>query len=273
MHIPDAELVHAPHAAHAASTIETVLSQAAVRMVFQPIVSLHNGDVVAFEALLRPKHTFANVADLLAEATRRNALPALDRLAHSLALASASYLPDHTRIFINASPDAIADTRFVSRISRLAELARIPTPRIVIEITELNATDSDDSLVSTARQLRSLGFGVAIDDVGAGQSDLGRILKLRPDCIKLDRALVHNLLSDHYCRSLVVALARFAEQTSIQVIAEGIELPSQARAVADLGVSLAQGFWFAQPVPIAEAISARCPDRVQRRWRSASAAA
>jgi EAL domain-containing protein (putative c-di-GMP-specific phosphodiesterase class I) len=254
-------------------TIEYVLSTGAVRMLFQPIVRLDSGSAVAFEALVRPRRGAASAADILGAATRSNSLGALDRLAHSIAFASAGYLASESKLFINASPASVVERGFAIRMARLAALADVPSSRVVVEITELGAPADDARLRESVESLRALGFGIALDDVGAGQSDLSRILRLRPGWIKLDRALVQALPTDRYGRSLVAALTRFAAHNSIRVVAEGIELPSQARAAADLGISLAQGFWFAHPLPLADAHSGTCAARVQRRWRAVAAAA
>ncbi len=272
MHTPEHQNTPVPRE-RAGATIEHILRGGSVRMLFQPIVGLDSGSVVAFEALIRPKRGFSSAAELLAEASRCSALPAVDRLAHSIALASAGYLPAESRLFINASPAAMTDPGFVLGIARRAAIADIAPRRIVVEITELGAPADDGRLCSTVEDLRALGFGIAIDDVGAGQSDLSRILKFRPHWIKIDRALIQNLSADSYSRSLVAALARFAAHNSIHVVAEGIELPSQARAVADLGISFGQGYWFDHPLSLVDATSSRCLQRVMRRWRAASRAA
>lgn len=244
-------------------------------MYFQPIVCLRSGRVVAFEALMRPRRCEggAGAGDLIAAASRAGRVHELDRLAHAAALASASYLPEDTRVFINALPEVAAREDFVARLARLTELAGIPASRLVIEITERHYPDDDSELIRRVGELRRLGFGIALDDVGAGRSDLGRILTLRPDWIKLDRVLVQGIATDPLGRRLVGALARFARGSDIQVIAEGIELPSQARAAMDLGVTQGQGYWFAHPAPLAEAAARGCRDRVERRWRTASVAA
>jgi EAL domain-containing protein (putative c-di-GMP-specific phosphodiesterase class I) len=257
----------------AGASVEHILRRGAVRMLFQPIVGLDSGSVVAFEALIRPKRGFNSATDLLTEAARCGSLPAVDRLAHSIALASAGYLPAENRLFINASPAAMTDPGFALGIARRASIADIAPKRVVVEITELGAPADDGRLSRTVEDLRAQGFGIAIDDVGAGQSDLSRILKFRPHWIKIDRALIQSLAADSYSRSLVAALARFAAHNSIRVVAEGIELPSQARAVADLGIAFGQGYWFDHPLALVDATSNRCSQRVLRRWRTASRAA
>jgi EAL domain-containing protein (putative c-di-GMP-specific phosphodiesterase class I) len=242
-------------------------------LAFQPIVSLETGAVVAFEALGRPKRDFDSVADLFAVAERERSVPSLDRFAHSLAVASAEYLVGESRLFINASPVTMASPGFADRLGRLAGHAGFPVERVVVELTESEGEDEHDGVAASVDRLRALGFGFAIDDVGIGRSDLNRILKYRPNWIKLDRSLVQSLTADPYSRSLVRALARFAAERSIGLIAEGIELPWQARAVAELGITLAQGYWFAWPLALGEAASTKCPQRVERRWRAANLAA
>jgi EAL domain-containing protein (putative c-di-GMP-specific phosphodiesterase class I) len=254
-------------------TVSDILRRTALRMAYQPIVALDVGKLVAFEALARTSAPSADAAGLFALAAREQLVPQLDHLAHSLALASAPYLADDALLFINASPITAAHADFPRRLARLARFAGVEPRRVVVEITELGDTSDDDALARNLADLRSLGFGTALDDLGAGHSDLRRLLRLRPQWLKLDRALTQRLESDRYARSLVEALVRFAQRNALRVVAEGIELPSQARAVADLGIAFAQGFWFAHPVGLPQAASSVCTARVQRRWRAASHAA
>ena len=244
-----------------------------VSLAFQPIVSLESGAVVAFEALARPDREFEGVGELIAAAANERCVPSLDLSVHAKALASAAQLAGDARLFINASPVTLATPGFADRLQRFAVDTGYPLRRVVVELTEAEGQDEEAGIGASMERLRAMGVEVAIDDVGIGRSDLSRILKYRPDWIKLDRSLVQGLTTDPFSRSLVAALARFATERSIGLIAEGIELASQARGVAELGIRLGQGYWFARPMALAEAASAACPERVERRWRAAGSAA
>ncbi len=89
----------------------------------------------------------------------------------------------------------------------------------------------------------------AVDDAGAGYSGLQQILQLRPSILKLDRALVEGIDDDEPKRALVEMLGHFANRVDAWILAEGVETIGEARALIDLEVPLAQGFYFARPAP------------------------
>lgn len=234
-------------------TVERLVRLGGLCLAYQPIVSLATTECVAFEALTRVRAGRPTAVELFAQAEREHAVPLLDRFAHTLALASAPHLPGETLLFLNAAPVTIAAPDFARRTLQLADRAGLPVSRLVIEITEQEMVTDDHALAANVNTLRDAGIGVAVDDFGAGHSDLARILKLRPSWIKLDRSLVLQLDNNATKRSLVSALVRFAAQNNIQVIAEGIETPAHARTATALGLTLGQGYLYSRPLPLPEA--------------------
>lgn len=261
----------APSPAH--SEVSDILRDARLTTVFQPIIALKDGCLVAFEALARIRPLPGDTAALFERAAREHVAHKLDHLAHSLAFAGAPYLAHDALLFVNASPASASRSDFAGRLERLAHVADLDPARIVVEVTELGDAGDDDAIARSITALRETGFGIALDDIGAGHSDLRRILRLRPRWLKLDRTLCQRLESDPYARSLVEALVRFADHNELRVVAEGLELPSHARAAAELGIAYAQGYWFAHPVSLCDAATTLCVQRVQRRWRAAALAA
>jgi EAL domain-containing protein (putative c-di-GMP-specific phosphodiesterase class I) len=86
-----------------------------------------------------------------------------------------------------------------------------------------------------------------MDDVGSGHSGLTRLVALKPNIVKLDRALVEGVDRDIARRALVSAAVGFASAAGGTLVAEGIETEAEAKALQELGVRYAQGFWFARP--------------------------
>ncbi|MCA9290351.1 MAG: EAL domain-containing protein [Phycisphaerales bacterium] len=127
--------------------------------------------------------------------------------------------------------------------------AGIDPKQIVLEITERAETAFIDDLLARIVDLRAMGFEIAIDDVGAGDSGLNRIAALRPDWLKLDRELVRDIDADLYKQNLIRYFARFARLSNINVIAEGIEREAELWTLMDLGISHAQGFLLGRPAP------------------------
>lgn len=208
-------------------------------VVLQPIVWLPTGEVVGFEALTRfrewpPDRWFR-------QAWEMGAGLELELLAVRRALPTIATLPDDIYVGINVSPVTLIS-------SELSTMLRTSEPqRIVLEMTE-HAPIQDYALYGDGiRRLRGHGVRIAIDDVGAGHSSLQHIIRLGPDVIKLDRALIAGCDSDPVKRVLMKCFATFAHETRTSLVAEGVETAEEAAALISYGVAFGQGYYFGAP--------------------------
>ncbi|MDQ4049570.1 MAG: GGDEF domain-containing phosphodiesterase, partial [Actinomycetota bacterium] len=214
----------------------------AIRPVFQPLVSLKSGQVVGYEALARfddsrnlppswwfaQAHRFGLGAQLEAEAVRA-ALAEPDR-------------PDDVYLAVNLSPSAL-------RSRAVRSVLPEDLSGLVIEITEQEEILRDDSLQAVLAPLRARGARIAVDDAGAGYAGLQQVMRMQADIIKLDRALIEDVHLDRVKAALVRSLVHFAGETGAELCAEGIECLDELTTLAELGVTLAQGFVLARPAP------------------------
>ena len=220
--------------------IEDVLaSGSALAPVFQPIVELATGRVAGYEALSRFRSpTSRTVPVWFAQARRFGLGSQLQAKAIGAALAVADRPPGRY-LSINASPSALVSAVVLDELpARLDDL--------VIEITEQEPAE-DGALQEVLTELRSRGARLAVDDTGAGYAGLQRMLAIKPDVIKLDKALVTGLQRDPAKMALVEALVRFARRTGAQICAEGIESAEELLTLADLDVMLGQGHLLGMP--------------------------
>lgn len=223
--------------------LERTIDSKAFRIVFQPIVEMRSGRVIAQEALARfddgtPPGEVLDAADTL------NRCVQLEIALASLALQQAAALPDGLRIHVNVSP-ATALT------SESRDLVAASDRRVVLEITE-NALFSS----SNAEFLRSsipASCLLAADDVGSGYAGMAQLLEYRPDIVKIDRAVVTRIDRDPARQAPVAGLVQFAQAKRSFVIAEGIERTEEWQKLCELGVDFGQGYLFARPVDLAEA--------------------
>jgi GAF domain-containing protein len=118
---------------------------------------------------------------------------------------------------------------------------------LIVEITEHEFVPDDDSLASAIVDLRERGAMIAIDDAGAGHAGLKQLMRVRPDIVKLDRALTHDIHRDVARMALVESFVRFARDVGSTVCAEGIESLDELAVLADLDVQWGQGFVLARP--------------------------
>jgi len=119
--------------------------------------------------------------------------------------------------------------------------------RLVFEVVESHAVADRGHLVSILDHYRSLGWRVALDDVGAGWSSLSLLAAVRPEVVKLDKGLVQGLPDDG-ARTVVRAVVDLAHSLGAVVVAEGVETEQLAEEVAELGADLGQGWLFGRPV-------------------------
>ena len=237
--------------------LDDVLVSYGVQMALQPLVSLVTGKVAGVEALARfgdgrgPDQWFR-------EAQECGRVRELDELTFTTALDLFGQLPEQVYLSVNASPDLLVDREFCRALAS----SGLPLHRLVIEITEHARVPDYPALNSAVECLRRRGVRFAIDDTGAGYASLNHVLQLRPDIIKLDRALILDLEDDPARRSLVTALVLLALEIGASVTGEGVETATQLQALSTLGVDHAQGYLLSRP----------CTDRDEwtswwgRRW-------
>jgi GGDEF domain-containing protein len=122
--------------------------------------------------------------------------------------------------------------------------------RVVIELTEHRAVENGQLLCEAVAAFRRQGFGIAIDDLGAGYNGLKLWADLRPDYVKIDRHLIQGIDEDFGKREMLLSLLEIARGLGCRVIAEGIERAEEYRVARGLGVSIGQGYFFARPNPM-----------------------
>jgi EAL domain-containing protein (putative c-di-GMP-specific phosphodiesterase class I) len=236
--------------------IQAVLDQPSLlRMVHQPIVGLHDGQLAGVEALARFDAEPDRPPDVwFAEAAAAGLALELELAAVHAALADLERVPDGAYLSLNMSPG----TAISAHSGEL--LSRFPPGRIVIEVTEHARVDDYQKLGASLRDLRERGARVAIDDAGAGFASLRHILKLEPDLIKLDMTLTRGIDADRAKRALAAGLISFAAEIDAAIVAEGIETEGELEALRNLGVLFGQGYFLAKPGPIPdEGFSAALP--------------
>jgi len=221
-----------------------------LRTQFQPIAYLRDGQVFAYEALIRgPKGTLLRGGGSMLRAADKARLVAwVDIACLEQCFARAAEQNIRHPLFINMEAEGLAYLELCER--SLAQCARehgLSPASIVIEITERQAVDDFPRLLHFIAQLREQGFKIAIDDVGAGYSSLSAIAELRPEFIKIDRELVRHIDVKGPNRALLAALMQYAQQIGTQVLAEGAETRAELTTLSDLGVTFVQGYVLGKP--------------------------
>ena len=237
---------------------------------FQPIVNLHDGQVFGYEALIRgPKGgTLRRPGALFRAAHKARMVAWFDLACQEQCFALAATQGLKHLLFINMEAEGLA---FLDMHDRpLATRARdcgLSPANIVIEITERQAVEDFPRLVQSIVQLREQGFKIAIDDAGAGYSSLHVIAELRPDFVKIDRALVRNLDTNGERRALLAALVQYARSIGTHILAEGSETIEELGTLIDLGVTYGQGYLMGKPADTFRGVSRETREFIQARQR------
>ena len=233
--------------AETSADLRNVVDRGQVRTVFQPIVDLWSGTVVGYEALTRgPAGPYEQPAVLFAAARAQGCLGELDALCRRVAVQSAIRLKLFAplTIFINVEPDELTP----STLDPLIDLAASAGGKLqlVLEVTERALASRPADLLASVRRLRTAGWRIALDDVGADDLSLAFMSLLRPEVIKLDLQLVHRR-PDRKIAEIMTAVNSFAERTGSVVVAEGIETDAHLATATALGAQLGQGWLFGRP--------------------------
>jgi diguanylate cyclase (GGDEF)-like protein/PAS domain S-box-containing protein len=214
----------------------------ALAMVFQPIVDLRTGRIAGYESLARFNRLPRRGPDVwFAQAQRCGLGAALEARAVELALATPGR-PAGRYLTVNLSPSSLVADEVRSVLpERLDDL--------VIEITEHELVSDDPAITTAIAALRERGARLAVDDVGAGYAGLTHVMRLKPDIIKLDRALTSGVDGDPVKAALIASFVGYARDIHAVICAEGIETLPELTRLADLDVAFGQGYRLARPGP------------------------
>jgi sensor c-di-GMP phosphodiesterase-like protein len=237
---------------------------------FQPIVDLNTGHVLGVETLVRfvnsdgtirlPAGIIERIEDNLDD------LEALTwHLFHSVKEKAVPLLDRHRGLYISINiPPVILDPGRLKPIVEHFNLDRY-ADRLVCEITERQAlTDTGrEALIQAA----PLGFRVAMDDFGTGQSSLKQLIGLPLDILKIDKSEIDPLMKDPTADRLLRGVVALAAALRVKVVAEGVETREQAFFLRAAGVDAGQGWLWSKAVPADELerlIASGFPEH--RRW-------
>jgi diguanylate cyclase (GGDEF)-like protein/PAS domain S-box-containing protein len=226
----------------------------AFHSVYQPIVELGaDRRTVGFEALLRARDGEGQTIlpdRLFPAAEAAGWIHLLDRIGRSTALRDAGSWIGDRMLFINFIPTSIYRPEICLRTTeRAAAEAGVRLDQLVFEVTEGHRVRDLDHLNRVFDYYRSHRCRVALDDLGAGHSSLNLLVRLQPDVVKLDKELTQ-ALPGPVGRAAITAIVDIAHSYGGVVLAECVETLEQAEAAQELGVDLAQGWFFGRPQPM-----------------------
>lgn len=229
-----------------------ILQQRKLTALFQPILDLGSGEFLGYEGLIRgpansPLHSPAN---LFHAAAQLGVSLEMEMLCRQVVLETFARLNLPGNLFLNVSPETLTHPSFkngqtLEFLSRLG----ISPERVIIEITENQPTFDFVAMRGALLHYRSMGFQIAIDDLGEGFSSLRLWSELRPEFIKVDMHFVQGVDTDPIKRQFLKSIQQIALSCGTNVIAEGVETEAELKVVKELGIALGQGYFIARPSP------------------------
>lgn len=232
-------------------------------LVFQPIVDLRLGVIAGYEVLARFAGPPAVTPDRwFAEADHLGLGARLEAHVVRQSLAVRDDVPADCFLAINVSPHLMGEPDLAEALLEPGDLAGV-----VLELTEHVPVGSHTALTELLGRLRARGASIALDDAGSGYSGLQQLALVRPDIVKLDRALVDHADRDEAKLALAHLLGSYAGRLDACLLAEGIERPEELEAFIRLGVPLGQGWLFGRGT----ATFAALPERLAARVRDLAA--
>ncbi len=137
---------------------------------------------------------------------------------------------------------------FIDKLDEVLKETGINPNNLTLEVTESLAINDMDRMVTILDAIRSRGCRVALDDFGTGYSSLNYIRTMPLDTIKIDRAFVSDMNSDHFSELFVKTISELADSLDVDVCVEGVEFDKQIDMIGKFSVNLAQGFFFDKPL-------------------------
>jgi diguanylate cyclase (GGDEF)-like protein len=249
---PHADLPHL-----LARALTTSPAAAGFEVFYQPIVRFADSATVAVEALARwtdPVHGMVDPDVFVTVAERTGLVGAIDDFVLDRACADAAVLANTygrpIDVHVNVSAARLGQPGLDESIVCALERHAVRPSRLVVEITETRRIPDLPRAAEVAARLRAYGIRIALDDFGSGFNALAQLHSLPVDIVKLDSTLTDVDIAPERAGALLRSVLAICAELDIVVVAEGIETPARAHALATLGCPLGQGYLFGQPRPV-----------------------
>jgi diguanylate cyclase (GGDEF)-like protein len=228
-----------------------------LRLFYQPKIELKTGRVTGAEVLLRWQHPtrgLLNPVDFIPFAEQTGFIRRLTRwtLDHAIAQ-GAQWRRDGKALglAVNISADDIGDARIDSRIAGMLTRHQLPPALLTLELTESGFIEDFTRALRMLDAIAALGVSLSIDDFGTGYSSLSHLARMPVHEVKIDRSFVQGLESDPEFAPVVRSAIDMGHSLGLKVVAEGIETEESASRLRNFGCDIAQGYFYAKPMPLA----------------------
>lgn len=226
-------------------------------LLFQPIVSLKNGYIQGFEALVRWQHPEKGVvspAQFIPVAEETGLIiPLGEWVLREACQQMVSWNEKHKGqgfVSVNLSAKQLAQPDLIRQVKTILRETGLDPHYLKLEITESAIIKDPQAVRAVLEQLQELGIRICMDDFGTGYSSLSYLHTLPLSTIKIDRSFISRLSSDQGSLAIVRAVTELARHMNLDVVSEGVELQEQVEYLKGLECPYAQGYLFARPMSL-----------------------
>lgn len=239
-------------------SLRALIQTGQLQQHFQPIYNLTSGKLFTYESLVRCQNH--NPETLIKLANQENMLYQLDT--SGIARSVFTYFThaaarENKTLFINVFPSTLIHPDFIPFLDNLMLYSQIKASQLVFELNESYEQIQlweHNTLKEILLALRTMGYRVALDDVGEGATGFKRVIEIEPDFIKLSRYFSDNLSVHKTKQRFVELFTRYCDGQS-QIILEGIESAEDLACAKAIGVHFGQGYYLGRPQELANACS------------------
>ncbi|HHY49900.1 MAG TPA: EAL domain-containing protein, partial [Alphaproteobacteria bacterium] len=250
--------------------IRTAVAEQQFSLVFQPIVEIGEGQIAAFETLIRwrqPARGFVSPGEFIPVAEETGLIIDIGRWVLEEACRCAAGWDSDAAVSVNFSAVQFQDRQFPIFLMSVLERTGLPPSRLELEITETALLDDTVANQEMLEQFRSIGVRISLDDFGTGYSSLSHLRTFPFNKIKIDGSFVRDLGRDASSLAVIRAVASIGRILDMTVVAECVESEEQLQFLASAGCNQIQGYLLGRPTEpagIPALIAAHAPSEVKR---------
>jgi len=231
--------------------INTLIKNSKITILFQPIISIKDQKIIAYEALTRAYDEDGGIIMplfLFAQAQKENLSSRLDNYVRELAITKfkSYYKEDKSLLLFLNFESSIIENDNSNDFIDFVQKSQINPSNIVVEIKE-DSVKETSSLQKFVQKYRGLGFIIAVDDFGTGYSSFDRLALIRPDIVKADRSLIYDVHNNFIHSEILSAISNMCHKIGAIVLAEGVESRDEILSCMTKDIDIFQGFWLCKP--------------------------
>ncbi len=259
-HVHPAEVQRVSESLGRKAWVRQAIREGRMVLFTQPIIEIPSNRVFGYEVLTRVREgDELRGADTFLEDLEQQGMEEFDKFVINGALKHKHTSADlkGTKLFINLSAGSIQNESFMLKLPSLLQRHNIASDELVIEITEREVLRHLAGMSSLMHKLKDMGIQFALDDFGSGFDSFLYLRHFPVDYVKIEGSFVKNMAKNHRDRQLVKHIHLVAKALGVRTIAEWVEDHEIHKLVSQLGIGIAQGYYYGKPVECLNQVEAK----------------